>query len=77
MMTEENKEEHKTNHIHESKDTLTIKKKDIYKAGGIILALLAVIAVTAVYMGKTGINGNSTLTQGDYKGEKANETRHR
>ena len=57
--------EHKK-HTHASKDTLTIKKKDLWKAGGIIAALLAIVALSAALMGKTGINLNT-----GYTGDKA------
>jgi len=54
--TYETKKEHKSG-------VITIKKKDLWKAGGIIAALLAIVIVSAILMGRT------TPTE-EYTGEK-------
>jgi glutaredoxin len=56
------------------KDTLTIKKKDLYKAIGIIAVLLVIVAVSAIWMGKYKITGQAVTdtnnTGSKYAGEK-------
>jgi 2-hydroxychromene-2-carboxylate isomerase len=51
-----------------SKDTLVIKKKDLYKAVGIIAVLLVIVAVSAIWIGKNGITGLAAVD--NYSGEK-------
>lgn len=74
----EEKKEHKEEHKHVShkhishkhkKDTFTVKKKDLWRAGGIVVALLAIVVVSATFMGKTGSNGNVDSEIDNYDGE--------
>ncbi|MBW2992149.1 hypothetical protein KY345_02935 [Candidatus Woesearchaeota archaeon] len=64
-MSEENNGHKKM--YEEKRDTLTIKKKDLWKAIGVIAVLLAVVAISAVIIGKTNITGGAVT---DYAGEK-------
>jgi hypothetical protein len=57
---------HKKSH---NNDSLVIKKKDLYKAIGIIAVLLVIVAASAIWMGKNGITGRSVTD--NYSGEKA------
>ena len=72
---DEIKEEKTKEHKKNSKDSLTIKKKDLYTAIGVIAVLLVIVAAAAIWMGKSKITGQAVTGTGDtgneYTGEKA------